>query len=592
MGSGPTVGRAIAGKDRFYLSTVIQLSLLGWVHGRSSLAITLAESMERRYELKVEGASPDPTYEGIVGTLEACTSQTSSMKWSDYIQSVELRIRQTCHDFQYQKDYVCLAPTTILAGMDYLCMVQKWSESRIMVVHNQKGFLTLIVWAYHLLGLSTLVKGIPGGDVYFRKSEARSPQVIIIWAYEGATPDVCLLDSKMELVLETSSDDIKLRELDACERLPLRNFGAILLRREMNKPSVSSDDNCTDPAILESVQHVVAMAIITTGKLRRLKDTNDTRRQGSLECWQMYDAASLIFGNLRVDVKGINAYLDLVKTTLSEVPSLFSLPLPRALDAYLKKLDPKNTGSEPLPFHKRLMRLAAVVVVFASVPEITGCADLPLIADLGNIEGIEFVSHIQFNEGLVHYEPSGLFYPLCQMLVGFFFTTHEDGNSFMVSNFGWTVYLPSFGDHDPVNTVPERLLVKKGVPTNTKTGERKFRVRDMTNVLESGMMPCRRVTDRGINYVPRCLSRVVKRTEYYGSRQNSFDLDIAFEVAERLDSETESRKFELNMSYRSFHDSLWGTFFTPSCSHLKVDARGKCAITKLGPGIAAGTGLD
>ena len=61
----------------------------------------------------------------------------------------------------------------ILAGTDYLCMVQKWSQSRIMVIHNQKGFLVLIVWAYHLLGFSSVVKGIPGDDVYFRKSEGR-----------------------------------------------------------------------------------------------------------------------------------------------------------------------------------------------------------------------------------------------------------------------------------------------------------------------------------------------------------------------------------------------------------------------------------
>ena len=106
------------------------------------------------------------------------------------------------------------------------------------------------------------------------------------------------------------------------------------------------------------------------------------------------------------------------------------------------------------------------------------------------------------------------------------------------------------------------------------------------------MMPCRRITDRGMSYIPRCLSRVVKRTEYYGSRHHSFDLDIAFNVEERLDEEVDSRKFELHASYRAFHDSLWRTLFTPACSHPKTDGRGKCPATKLGPGTAAGTGLD
>ena len=108
VGAGPTVDRAIAisNKDPFYLSTIIQLSLLGWVHGRSSLASALIESMERRFELGVDGATPNPSYVGIVGTLEACNSQTSAIKWSDYLQAIESRIHRTCNSFQYQQDYM------------------------------------------------------------------------------------------------------------------------------------------------------------------------------------------------------------------------------------------------------------------------------------------------------------------------------------------------------------------------------------------------------------------------------------------------------------------------------------------------------
>ena len=433
IGPGPTVSRAIASKDRFYLSTVIQLSLLGWVHGRSSLATTLAESMERRYELRVEGASPDPTYEGIVGTLEACTSQTSAMRWSNYIQAVELRIRQTFHDFQYQKDYVCLAPSMILAGMDYLCMAQKWSVSRIMTTSNQKGFLTLIVWAHHLLGLSILVKGIPGGDIYFRNTEGHSPQVIILWAFEGVTPEVCLLDSKMEVVLRTASSDIKLRELEACERLPLQDFGAVLLRRDINISPLPTDKDFSNPVLLDSVQLVIAMAIIITRRLRRLPHED----RSLLERWQVFDAAYLMFGRPGVDAMAIDAYLDLVLSTLPKNPSLVSLPMPRALGDNLKELDPAQRGV--LPYQMRLMRLAALVVVFASATGIKDCGDLPLIADLGNVEGIEFVSQVQTSDGIIKCSPSALFYPLCQMLVGLLFPTAEDGNSFMVSEYGWTV---------------------------------------------------------------------------------------------------------------------------------------------------------
>ena len=158
----------------------------------------------------------------------------------------------------------------------------------------------------------------------------------------------------------------------------------------------------------------------------------------------------------------------------------------------------------------------------------------------------------------------------------------------MISDYAWTVYLPSFGDHDPASTSPEHLFVRKGVPTNCKSGERNFRVRDIADIYVSGsFLPYRRITDRGMSCIPRCLSRVIERTEYYSSRQNSFDLNIAFKV-----DEEDSNIFKLYYSYRNFHNSLWSNVLTPSCPHSKASISQICVTTKLGPGVAAGTGLD
>jgi hypothetical protein len=44
--------------------------------------------------MKLPGAAPNPGFEGILGTLVACSSQTSAFRWSDYIQLVESRISQ------------------------------------------------------------------------------------------------------------------------------------------------------------------------------------------------------------------------------------------------------------------------------------------------------------------------------------------------------------------------------------------------------------------------------------------------------------------------------------------------------------------
>ena len=294
----------------------------------------------------------------------------------------------------------------------------------------------------------------------------------------------------MEVILRTKSEDIELRELDACERLTLRKFGIVLLRREFS--TTSSDEspvlhNC--PAY--AVQLVMAMAIIMVKKFGRSKDSSKTIAPSSKEHWQIFEAGSLIFDGLQIDLKAIDSYLDLIATTSSDKTSLESLPLPRALDAYLKMRHPNQTGL--LPINLRLMLLACVIVVMASVSGMGAFADLPILANL-NVNQGSFVSSVQKTKGTILYDPAGLWHPFCRMLVGPHFTTEDsamNANNFMVSDFGWTVYLPSFGDHDPASTNPERLFVRKGVPTDRKIGEQKLRVRDVANLADFyEMMPC------------------------------------------------------------------------------------------------------
>jgi hypothetical protein len=591
-GPGPTISRALQPGDRYYLSTVIQLSFLCWTHSRTSIAAGLVECMQRRVEMNVEGASTDPTFEGISGTLEACSSQTSTFAWSNLIQQVEGQIKQSYSEFKHQKDYISLSPSTLLAGMDYLCMVQRWKESRRVEISNQKGFLTMIVWAHCILGLSVVVKGLPGGDVLFASPDDTSRQVTIMWNFEGNDPEVCLLDSKNKVVLRTTSDDIELRELDACERLPLLGFGSVLLHREFNASIITVPEN--SPLLEESVQQVMSMAILIARKLVRYKGPDHTICAFDVQPWQIFDAGSIIFNGLPIGRNAINSYLEYVRKNFPEMPSIWSLPMPPALSSYLKQLNPN--GDHILPINLRLIRLAVLVVVMASVSNIADCAKLPLLSDTSFLECVGFTGAVQRNKGAVTCSSSDLFYMFCQMLVGLHFITEESSNdngSFMVSDFGWTVYLPSFGDHDPASTISERLFVRKGVPTNPKSGERKNRVCDAISLgSKDSFMPCRQITDRGTTYTPRCLSRVIQRTEYYGSRKDSFHLDIAFKVHEQVQLEGDIRKFDLHSSYSRFHAGLWNTVFTPPCSHEIVAGRSGNSVTKLGPGVVAGTGLD
>ena len=69
-------------------------------------------------------------------------------------------------------------------------------------------------------------------------------------------------------------------------------------------------------------------------------------------------------------------------------------------------------------------------------------------------------------------------------------------------------------------------------------------------------------------------------------------LSIAFEVDELRGRSKEFRNFDLDMSMVAFQDGLWSIFFTPAGFPSKIEGHGKCAVIKLGPGIAAAIGLN
>ena len=76
-GPGPTTLQAF--RDSRYFTLIIQLSFLGWTHDRASLALAISQSMMKRFEAGVVGASASPSSEGISNTLAACSSQSSAL---------------------------------------------------------------------------------------------------------------------------------------------------------------------------------------------------------------------------------------------------------------------------------------------------------------------------------------------------------------------------------------------------------------------------------------------------------------------------------------------------------------------------------
>ena len=149
-GPGPTVTRALRSRDQRYLSTVIQLSFLAWMHDRIDLTSSLVNSMSKRVQMDLPGANPDSSFEGVVGTLEACSSQTSSSVWSRFSQQVRSVLQRSLIEFQHHSSYrgrtvERLSKNILLTAMDYLYLVQSLPEDRKMVLNSEEGMIPLIV---------------------------------------------------------------------------------------------------------------------------------------------------------------------------------------------------------------------------------------------------------------------------------------------------------------------------------------------------------------------------------------------------------------------------------------------------------------
>jgi len=115
-GPGPTVTRAF--QDRSYFATIVQISLLTWVHDHNDLSQALVDVMEKKYEHAPPGYLSPPSRRGIYGTLTACQKQTSLFGWNHMLDAVKATIGQS------QEASLGLQADILRGLLDMLPMVQ------------------------------------------------------------------------------------------------------------------------------------------------------------------------------------------------------------------------------------------------------------------------------------------------------------------------------------------------------------------------------------------------------------------------------------------------------------------------------------
>ena len=169
-GAGPTVQRAL--KHREHFATIVQLSMLTWVHERHSLASALITAMRRRMQGAPTGENnfSIPGETALLGFLKSCEEQTGTFPWQRWFDAVRLKLGIEGRDMEEVLNAV--VPINVLQGsLDMLTAVQSFPEDRLIFIQSYRGVVTMVVWAHCLLGLTVSVQ-MKSGTIYFGDENA------------------------------------------------------------------------------------------------------------------------------------------------------------------------------------------------------------------------------------------------------------------------------------------------------------------------------------------------------------------------------------------------------------------------------------
>ncbi|KAG6995529.1 hypothetical protein G7Y79_00044g080000 [Physcia stellaris] len=201
-GAGPTVRRSL--KEPIYFSTIVQLSLLTWTHELTSLARSLAQTLERRARESEKYERP-PRYDPLKGTLRAVREQTSGFMWELILSAVNTKLADIIgHINFYEARPIPLPVFQVL--LDGFTAVQHLPETTLLRIKTLTGIPTIVVWAHHVLGLSVVVESHSCKIKFGEEVES----VYIICDLDPSTsPTAALLNETNDLLFQVSdsSDD-------------------------------------------------------------------------------------------------------------------------------------------------------------------------------------------------------------------------------------------------------------------------------------------------------------------------------------------------------------------------------------------------
>ena len=532
-GSGPTVQEAI--KNPALFSMVIQLSALAFAHEDESLANAIVLVMERIVQESGADDAIIPDYVALLGTLRACQRQTAGFRWASVYEAVEYKIQQTFTNDCSPRNRGgkrrkldpssvtdapgvgtrCLPFPVLQALLMWLHSLQESPEHRLLHLRCDRGVSTIVVWCYHVLGLSVKVN-LSGTSICF----GEEPSNIFI---EDASPEdvgASLMDpADQHEPLFTLVNAGKNLEIGYESRAEAHGFGQNVLK--VAKLTEEEERYCSEWIIARCIAH-----------------SKDAKSPHKYPCEDsMIRAGKFLFGLETVDVEALRKHTG---SSFRRSKGLSGIAWPS---------------------------LAAILNAFARIKEqdLERCNSMPLSlsAYRSIISFQQENSRPSFPDRLSNVSTS--FENLAHLLLGHMYSTSYVANAILVSAWGWSIFLDIIDVADP-GDASNNIRVMGGVPF--RRGDRAARVIDGPTDIDLLPFSSKVVkTDPQISFSSGVCTGE-RGTTMVGHRSDAFQITQIFSWTPEHEMEPVIHKF----GFRAMQEMCNKTEQLPSCECAPVSS--------------------
>ena len=99
-----------------------------------------------------------------------------------------------------------------------------------------------------------------------------------------------------------------------------------------------------------------------------------------------------------------------------------------------------------------MVELATLTLTFAHESEIKDCCAIPLVFNINSLLQRSSIYEQLFDGDPITLEEATIFYHVAGLLVGSSFASKDHKNSFLISDFGWSIFLNCCKDSDPAKS--------------------------------------------------------------------------------------------------------------------------------------------